>query len=262
MFEKLLSGMWTNRKVLITAGLVYGLLQCLFFFPLGLIGWSIGILGVLGLGVWWVSGLDYDWRSWIWLLVELIWVVVAGVGFIAFNLLGVLAFQVTAAILLAVILVVLFLYERYLAEGSWPIRFFSLLDFFDLLAFFFLSASLLMASELYSWPLVILMAAVSVETLVAVNLRFWRERIESRRKWLYSTLIMLVLQEVVWVTSFWHRGVFLKTFLLAMLYYLLGDFVVHYLKGTLTVRVMVEYVGLVVIVLAAVFLIDWLVVLQ
>jgi hypothetical protein len=37
---------------------------------------------------------------------------------------------------------------------------------------------------------------------------------------------------------------------------------VHYLKGTLTVRVMVEYIGVVTLVLAAVFLVDWLVILQ
>src|SRR3989344_1918851 len=80
---------------------------------------------------------------------------------------------------------VLMLYERYLAEGSWPIQYFSLLDFIDLVSFFFLTASLLMATDLYSWPLAILLLAVSVEVWVGIKLRFWRERVVSRRQWLY-----------------------------------------------------------------------------
>jgi hypothetical protein len=241
---------------------VYGLLQGLFYLPQWLIGWVVAMLVVLSLGVWWVSGLNKDWRSWIWLLAELVWIVTAGVSFVTFNLLDSGAFQITAVVIGATVLGLLMLYEQYLTEGSWPIRFFSLLDFIDLVAFFFLTAGLLMAADLYSWLLVILLVAVSAETLLAVQLRFWREKIESRRKWLYTVTSILLMEEVVWLTSFWHRGVFLKTFLLAMLFYLLADFITHYLKGTLTVRVMVEYVGITVLVLAGVFLVDWLVVLR
>jgi len=262
MFETARTWLWNNRKVLLTTLLVYGLSQCLFYLPHQLLWWVALTIVVLGLGVWWISGLDKDWRSWIWLFFEILWIVAAGIGFIAFSLLSGLAFQVTAVIILLAVLGILVLYEKYLMEGSWPIKFFSLLDFFDLLAFFFLSAGLLMAADLYSWPLTVLLIAVSGETLLAIHLRFWREKVESHRKWLYAFVTMLVLQETVWLTSFWHRGVFLKTFLLAMLFYLLADFIVHYLKGTLTVRVMVEYIGVVTLVLAAVFLVDWLVILQ
>lgn len=254
--------LWNNRKVLVTTLLVYGLLQGLFYLPQYLILWVGLVLAVLTVGVWWISGFDKDWKSWVWLLAELVWVVTAGVSFITFNLLGSGSFQITAAIVLAGILGLAMLYETYLAEGSWPIRFFSLLDFIDLVSFFFLTAGLLMASDLYSWPLIVLLVAVSAEVLLAIQLRFWREKIESRRRWLYSVIAILLVQEVTWLTSFWHRGVFLKTFLIAMLFYVLTDFIVHYLQGTLTVRVMLEYVGLVVLVLAGVFLIDWLVVLR
>jgi len=262
MLETARDRLWNNRKVLITTLLVYGLLQCLFYLPQGLIGWAAGIVLVSAAGVWWVSSFDREWRNWVWLLLQILWIVAAGVGFIAFNLLSPAAFQLTALVMMAIMLWVLNLYEIYLSEGSWPVRYFALLDFFDLVAFFFLSASLMMAADLYSWPLAGLLVGVSVEVVLAITLRFWREKISSRRKWLYAILTILVLQEVTWITSFWHRGVFLKTFLLAMLYYLFTDFVTHYLKGTLTVRVVAEYVGLVVLVLAAVFLIDWLVVLQ
>lgn len=254
--------LWNSRKVIVTTLLVYGLLQCLFYIPHYLIWWVVAILAVLSLGVWWISDLDREWRNWVWLLLEAIWIVAAGVGFVTFNLLDTAAFQVSVILILAVLVGIMLLFERYLAEGSWPIKFFSLLDFFDLLAFFFLSASVLMAADLYSWPLIFLLIVVSIEVLLAVSLRFWRERVVSRRKWLYTIVTMLVIQEVAWITSFWHRGIFLKTFLLAMLYYLFSDFITHYLKGTLTVRVVVEYVGLVVLVLAAVFLVDWLVVLR
>ena len=193
---------------------------------------------------------------------ELVWIIMAGVGFITFNLLGSSSFQITAVVMFVAMTALLILYERYLAEGSWPIKYFPLLDFLDLMAFFFLTASLLMAADLYSWSLTVLLIAVSLEVLLAVQLRFWREKIVGKRKWLYSVLTILVLQEAVWLTSFWHRGIFLKTFMLAMLFYVLIDFVTHYQKGTLTVRVVVEYVGLAVLVLALVFLIDWLVVLQ
>ncbi|MFA5010003.1 MAG: hypothetical protein WC553_02080 [Patescibacteria group bacterium] len=262
MLETARTWLWNNRKVLITTLLVYGLLQCLFYSPQYLIAWVVATLVVLTLGVWWISSFDREWRNWLWLLTEVVWIVAAGVGFVVFNLLSSTAFQVSAIVITAVVLGLLILYESYLQEGNWPIRFFSLLDFIDLLAFFFLTASMLMASDLYSWQLVFLLVAISLEVILAVNLRFWRERIESRRKWLYTIIMLLVLQQVTWITSFWHRGVFLKTFLVAMLFYLFVDFIVHYLKGTLTVRVAVEYIGLVVLTLVAVFLVDWLVVLQ
>lgn len=262
MLETARTWLWTNRKVLITTLLVYGLLHGLFYLPQFLLWWSLGVLTILILGVWWISGLDKDWRGWIWLLDELVWIIMAGVGFITFNLLGSSSFQITAVVMFVAMTALLILYERYLAEGSWPIKYFPLLDFLDLMAFFFLTASLLMAADLYSWSLTVLLIAVSLEVLLAVQLRFWREKIVGKRKWLYSVLTILVLQEAVWLTSFWHRGIFLKTFMLAMLFYVLIDFVTHYQKGTLTVRVVVEYVGLAVLVLALVFLIDWLVVLQ
>ncbi len=262
MLETARTWLWNNRKVLITTLLVYGLLHGLFYVPQFLLWWSVGVLAVLGIGVWWISGLDKDWRGWIWLLDELVWIVTAGVGFITFNLLDSTAFEITALLVLGSLTGLLMLYERYLVEGSWPIKYFSLLDFLDLMAFFFLTASLLMAADLYSWSLAVLLIAVSLEVLLAVQLRFWREKVGGKRKWLYAVLAMLVLQEAAWLTSFWHRGIFLKTFLLAMLFYVLIDFITHYQKGTLTVRVAVEYVGLAVLVLAAVFLIDWLVVLR
>lgn len=262
MFETARTWLWINRKVLTTTLLVYGLLHGLFYLPQFLLWWSVGILAVLSLGVWWISGLDKDWRGWIWLLDELVWIITAGVGFITFNLLNSSAFQITAVLMFLATTGLLMLYERYLAEGSWPIKYFPLLDFLDLMAFFFLTASLLMAADLYSWSVAVLLVAVSLEVLLAVQLRFWREKIGGKRKWLYAVLTMLVLQEATWLTSFWHRGIFLKTFMLAMLFYVLTDFITHYQKGTLTVRVVMEYVGLAVLVLAAVFLVDWLVVLQ
>lgn len=262
MLETARTWLWNNRKVLVTTLLVYGLLYGLFFMPQVLVWWAVSIVVVLTAGVWWISGFNREWRNWLWLLIELVWIVAAGVGFITFNLLDTVAFNLTAPIVVIVAFGVLMLYERYLAEGSWPIQYFSLLDFIDLVSFFFLTASLLMATDLYSWPLAILLLAVSVEVWLAIKLRFWRERVVSRRQWLYAVLTMLVLQEAIWLTSFWHRGVFLKTFLIAMLFYMFADFILHYLKGTLTVRVVMEYVGIVVLVLAAVFLVDWLVVLQ
>ena len=82
------------------------------------------------------------------------------------------------------------------------------------------------------------------------------------RKWLYTVVVALIAQEVVWVASFWHRGVFLKTFFVAVVFYLMADFIVNYTRGQLTVKVALEYLGLVVAVLVGVLIVDGFLVLR
>ena len=260
-FSKISSWLWQNRKVLITVVLSYGLLQGLFYVPSFLGLWIVLLLAVMTLGVWWVSSFKRGWQLWIWLLAEIIWVVAGGLGFVIFNLLNPWLFQIAAVAIAAVMLWLLMLYEKYLEDDAWPVWSFSLLDFLDLMAFFLVSSSLLLAGDLFNLKLGWLLVMLPAQVLLAVALRFWREKITNRRQWFYSILTMLVVQEIVWVMSFWHRGVFLKAFLVSLVFYLFADFIVHYIKGTLTVRVAVEYLAMVVILMAIIFIVDGLFVL-
>ena len=84
----------------------------------------------------------------------------------------------------------------------------------------------------------------------------------SVRRWFYALVTALIVEEAVWVLSSWHRGVYLKAFLVVMIFYVFMDFILHYSRGTLTVKVVVEYATLVAFLLVAIFVFDWLLILQ
>src|SRR6185369_646253 len=94
--------LWQNRKVIITAVFAYGLFQAIFYLPHGLAVWIIGLLAVLTLGVWWLSGFSRNVRQWVWLLLEIVWVTIGGLGFVIFNLLSPWAFQLAAVLVIVV----------------------------------------------------------------------------------------------------------------------------------------------------------------
>lgn len=222
----------------------------------------MGIVLSMVLGIWWVSGLGKKWREHTWLWAENLWIYTAGVGFIIFTLLTIPQFEIVAIAMALIQFVILHYYEHLLQEGSWPVRAYSLLDFFNLLAFFLLSLTVLHASEYYSWSVGVLMIIFAVQAIISMQIRYWREKIANLRKWFYILVTVLALEEVVWVLSFWHRGVYLKGFIAAVIFYLMSDFVLHYQKGTLTVRVALEYIGLAGLMLLVIFLFDTIFVLR
>lgn len=260
--QRISAWLWQHRKSLITTALFGALLELLFLYPFYLAWWLSGLFVVLGLGIWWLAGLSREWRKWIWLIGEGVWVVAGGVGLVVFSLLNLWQFQFVTGLLLLVLFWIFTFYEQYATNGTWPVRSFSLLSFLDLVAFFTVGATMLMAAEFYGLNPAWLALGYLAQVIFAINLRFWREGVVSTRKWFYILVTAVVVEEVLWVIGSWHRGVYLKAFLLAMIFYVFLDFILHYSRGTLTVKVVVEYASLIAFLLVAIFIFDWLLILQ
>ncbi|MDD5606077.1 MAG: hypothetical protein PHR51_02030 [Patescibacteria group bacterium] len=256
--------LWHNRKTLITAVLFAAVLELVYFLPFYLVWWLLLGTVVLGLGAWWHVGLSRDWKTWWGLPAELLWLAAAGVGFAVFSLVGLWQYHAAMLILMIVLFRVLMLYQQFWeSEENWPVQAFSFLNFLDLVAFFLVSGLLMTIADFYNLQLWVIMLVFGMQILLAVYLRFWREGGGmTLRRWFYALVTLLVLEEVLWVLSSWHRGVFFKSFLITVLFYAFVDFIMHYTKGTLTVKVVVEYAFLILILLVAIFLFDWLFILQ
>jgi hypothetical protein len=262
MNEKATKWLWQNRKTLITVALFAAVLELLYFLPFYLIWWLILGAILLALGVWWQVGFSQDWQKWWPMPLEVWWLAAAGVGFSIFSIVGIWQYHLVVVALLIILFRVLMLYGQYWEEDSWPVRAFAFLNFLNLVAFFLASSVFLTMADFYSLHFWIIMIIFGFQVLLAIYLRFWREGGMTLRRWFYAVLTVLILEEVLWVLSSWHRGVFFKSFLIAIIFYALVDFIMHYTKGTLTVKVAVEYAFLILILLVAIFLFDWLFILQ
>ena len=254
--------LWGNRKVLVSVLAAVSAFELLFNIPTH-IYWWIGLLaGVLILASWWTSNLSFrSYKLWI-VIGQMLWVTAAGVGYVIFNLVLQWQFQITALIMGVLWFGLFSLYQSYGETGSWPVRALPVLDFVDLLAFFFAGASLMMAGDFYSLPVVWIILGFTLQAIFGLILRFLREDLSGLRKWLYALVAILITEEIVWVASFWHRGVFLRTFFVSVVFYLMADFIDHYSRGQLTVKVAMEYVGLVLAVLVGVLIVDGFLVLR
>ena len=169
--------LWDNRKSLITTALFGALLELLFFFPVYLTWWLVGLTIILLVGVWWLASFTRAWRRWWWLWAEAIWVVVGGLGLVVFSLLNMWQFQAITLGIVLVLLALLHTYDKYLQTGSWSVKSFSLLSFLDLVAFFAAGAAILTATDFYNLDPAWLMLAYLGQVILAANLRFWREEV-------------------------------------------------------------------------------------
>lgn len=262
MLQKVRRWLWDNRKVLIIVAFYVAVLESIYFMPYYLMWWILALAIISALGIWWLSGLTRKVHKWWLLWLETLWVLAGGLGFLLFNLLSNWQFQVSMAVLVVIIFAMMRAYELYLVEGVWPVRAFAFLNFLNVLTFFFVSAGLLSAADFYTLNLSVLLIGFAAQVLLAINLRFWREGVVSARKWLYAMITVLVMEEILWIVSSWHRGVYLKAFLISIIFYIFSDFIMHYNRGSLTVKVAVEYVGLILLLLVAMFVFDWLFILQ
>lgn len=262
MISKITQWLWEYRKVWIAAGINFIFLQFIFFMPKNLGFWVLLLLAGLVVAVWWISGFSRKINSWLPAFWEILWIVGSGIGFIIFNVVSVPGFVIISVLIAAILGYMLYLYQEYVRGHVWPIRALSILDFFNLLSFFLFGATVLQAGEFYNLPLALVMIAFTVQAVLGIYIKFWRENITSQRKWLYAGVMAVIVQESLWVISFWHRGVFLKAFLLSIIFYLFADLVMNYTKGVLTVKVALEYVGMVTLVLAIILIIDGFIVLR
>lgn len=227
----------------------------MYFFPLQLPWWMAWLIVVLILFSWWIGNSKWDLPTRM-LAAELIWVVIGCTGFLLFSALKFWQLEMVTGAIVLVSWLVGFWHQEHIDTGHWPFAAIHWLGLIRLLTLFITSASLLFAVQFYSLSIFWLMLGVAIQVILSLYLLFWRQGISTKRFWLYGLVLALISEQLVWVTGAWHKNIYFKTFLLLVVYYLYSDFVAHYLKGNLTAKVILEYIGIAAVLLLVLFFFD------
>ncbi|OGB74349.1 hypothetical protein A2V68_01185 [candidate division Kazan bacterium RBG_13_50_9] len=248
---------WHYRKLLLLQGLLLGLLELLYFIPTGLGWWvvAIGVVVVLMSG--WIGNLQFN-KSLGLFLAELLWIVLGGIGFLSFSLLWLWQAQVIIGMIILLSAAVTYWHQNHIDYRKWSLTAINWLVPVDLLALFIVTVSLFFTVQFYNLGVFWLMSGVALQFILAMYLLFWRQGSSLKKFWLYALVLAIVGEQLTWLMHAWHKGAYFKAFLLLIVYYLYADFVAHYLKGNLTVKVIVEYIGIALFLVAILFLFDFL----
>ena len=232
-------------------------LELIYFLPVQMAWWILLVLGLAAVFVLWIGDMRLKPSTWL-LLGELVWVLAAGVGFLVFSLLSFWQAELVIAIILALSGWIVYWHQEHIDSGRWSLTATVWLSFFDLVTLFVFSAALIFAVQFYNLAVFWLMVGVALELGLALYLVFWRQGLSVKKFWLYAILLALIGQQLMWTMNPWHRGAYFKAFLLLMVYYLNSNFLPHYLKGNLTVKVAFEYIGIAVFLVVVLFVFDLL----
>lgn len=250
-----LDWIWRYRKLLLLEALLLGLTELLYFLPTGL-GWWVLILVVLAaVFSWWIGNARFNQAMWL-LMAELLWVVLGGVGFLVFSLLYWWQAQLIIAVIILLTTLLTYWHQNHIDHQRWDLAVVNWLNLVDLLVLFVVTLSLLVAVQFYSLGVFWLMLGVGLQLILALYLVFWRQGLPAKKFWLYGLILALVGEQLVWITQAWHKSAYFKAFLLLIIYYLYSDFVAHYLRGNLTVRVTVKYIGIAFFLVIMLFIFD------
>lgn len=248
---------WHHRKLLLLLAVLVAIFQLMYFFPVQLAWWMGLLLITLVSFSWWIGNSKWDLPTGM-LTAELLWIVLGSTGFLLFSALTLLQFELVVAAIVAVSWLTGYWHQEHIDTGQWPISAIHWLGLIRLLALFITSASLLFAVQFYSLSSFWLMLGVASQVILGLYLLFWRQGLATKRFWLYALVLALISEQLVWVTGAWHKNLYFKTFLLLVIYYLYSDFVAHYLKGNLTIKVIFEYIGIAAVLLLVLFFFDLL----
>jgi hypothetical protein len=229
----------------------------MYFLPAQLLWWMVLLLIVLILFSWWIGNAKWDLSTRL-LAAELIWIVMGSTGFLLFSVLKLWQVELIVALIVAVSWLVGYWHQEHIDTGQWPLSAIHWLGLVRLLALFITTASLMFAVQFYSLGIFWLMLGAAIQVIFSLYLLFWRQGISTKRFWLYALVLALISEQLVWVSGAWHKNIYFKTFLLLVVYYLYSDFVAHYLKGNLTIKVIFEYIGIAAVLLLALFFFDML----
>jgi len=248
---------WHHRKLLLLEAVLLATFQLMYFLPVQLMWWVGLLLAAIILFSWWIGNSRWDLPTRM-LAAELLWIVIGSTGFLLFSMLRLWQLELVAGLIVVISWLVGYWHQEHIDTGQWPLPAIHWLGLVRLLALFITSASLLFAVQFYSLGMFWLMLGVASQVILGLYLLFWRQGIPTKRFWLYALVLALISEQLVWVTGAWHKNIYFKTFLLLVVYYLYSDFVAHYLKGNLTIKVIFEYIGIAAVLLLALFFFDML----
>lgn len=253
----ILDRLWHYRKLLLLEVLLLGLLELLYLFPTGLGWWVLTIIALVILLCWWINNGHFNRITWLF-AGELTWVILGGIGFLSFSLLHLWQMQLVIMVIVALSALLAYWHQNHIDYRQWSLAAVNWLALVDLLALFITTVSLLLAVQFYSLGIFWLMLGVGLQLILALYLLFWRHGLFNKRFWLYALVLALVGEQLVWITHAWHKNLYFKAFLLLVIYYLYSNFVMHYIQGNLTIKVVFEYIGIAIFLILMLFLFDLL----
>ncbi len=255
-----LNWLWRYRKILLLEALLLGVLELFYFVPGWLAWWVLILIALIALFGWWIGNLKFNKVAWL-LVAEVLWAVIAGVGFLTFSLLSLLQVQLIIALILILTWFIAYWHQNHIDSKQWNLSAINWLGLIDILILFMATVTLMLAVQFYSLSVFWLILGVVIQLVLALYLLFWRQGLPYKKFWLYAVLLTLISEQLIWIMYSWHKNIYLKTFLFVVVYYLYSDFVAHYLRGNLTVKIIFEYIGIALFLILIPFLFDWVFVL-
>lgn len=250
-----LNWLWHYRKLLVLEACLLGLLELLYFHPVLLGWWLVGIIVLIMLLGWWVGNSRLNKSTWL-LTSELLWLVLGGIGFLSFSVLNLWQVQLIIGVVLVLSALVAYWHQNQIDYQKWDLDAINWLGLIDLLVLFVTTVSLVIAVQFYSLSVFWLMLGLGIQLILGLYLLFWRRGLSERKFWLYAIILTLIGEQLVWITYAWHKSAYFKAFLVLTIYYLYSDFVMHYIRGNLTIKTVLEYVSIAIFLIAILFFFD------
>jgi hypothetical protein len=249
--------LWHYRKFLLTEIVLFGLLELLYFMPTLLRWWVLAIILIVLLAAWWIGNSVINLATGLF-AAELLWVILGAVGFLIFSLVGLWPAEIVIGLTLVLSSLLIYWHQYQIDYQKWNLEAINWLSLIDLFALFVTTSSLWLLIQFYNLSVGWLLIGVSIQLILSLGLLFWRQGLPMKKFWLHALVLALIGQELVWLTNIWHKSVYFKAFLLTMIFYLFSDFVMHYLRGNLTVKLIFEYVKIAIFLVLVLFIFDLL----
>lgn len=252
-----LDWLWHYRKFLLAEIMLFGLMQLLYFSPTLLKWWVLAIIVVAIFSAWWIGNAAINLSTGLF-AAELLWVMLGGVGFLIFSLVGLWPAELVIMFTVVLSSLLIYWHQYQIDYQKWNLDAINWLGLINLFALFITTAALWLLVQFYSLSIGWLLLGVSAQLILALGLLFWRQGLPMKKFWLYGLVLAFMGQELVWLINIWHKSIYFKAFLLTMVYYLFSDFVMHYLRGNLTVKLIFEYVKIAIFLVIVLFIFDLL----
>ncbi len=230
--------LWQERVAVFGLAAVLVLAQLIYFAPVFLSWWVALFLGWLLLfSFWWQKGLK---GAFLPQLLGSLLLSLAFLGVAIFIVRSVWAFELILLFYLWAFWYLLKAFQNLRRDGHFEVKDLARLYWGELAALFFVLVGVFSAASFFGWGL----SAVALWVAFLAGLAFylWASRagLEKMPLWFYLALLVVILEEVLFVLFPWQRGIFFKAFLLFIFYYLYLEFLRHFLAGNLTLRVVGE----------------------
>jgi len=188
---------------------------------------------------------------------ELLVAILASLGVLSFSLLT--SLQVFLIIALSGLVYFLIGHFYLSFREGWPsfLQEITLLKLVRVFVFFFATITLFKISNFYNLGLVFLFLSFGILAAFYFYMYLAPVHLVFPRGLLYTLLLVLVSEQLLWILYAWQRGVYFSSFVLTVVYYVYLEYITAYAKGRLTARLLMEYFVLGAGLIFLLSIIDW-----